>query len=121
MEFTGWIPREQLYELYAGATAFLYPSTFEGFGMPVLEAMAAGLPTACSDIQPLSGIAGDAALLFDPDDTEAILQAMVRLADEEPLRAGLSVAGPARARQFSWDSAARQTLQVLRRARDSEW
>ena len=62
VEFTGWIPRDELYDLYARAWAFVYPSTFEGFGLPVLEALAAGVPTACSHIEPLAGIAGDAAL-----------------------------------------------------------
>src|SRR5712691_11432458 len=80
VRFTGWIPREELYQLFAGAYAFFYPSTFEGFGLPVLEALAAAVPTACSNIQPVSGIAGDAALQFDPADTDAILDAMKRVA-----------------------------------------
>jgi glycosyltransferase involved in cell wall biosynthesis len=72
VEFTGWIPRAQLYDLYRRAWAFLYPSTFEGFGMPVVEALAAGIPTGCSNIEPLSGIAGEAALQFEPGNVEAI-------------------------------------------------
>ena len=62
VEFTGWIPREELYDLYARASAFVYPSTFEGFGLPVLEALAAGVPTACSRIEPLASMAAVRAL-----------------------------------------------------------
>ncbi len=70
VEFPGWIPRSDLHDLYARAWAFLYPTLFEGFGLPVLEALAAGVPTACSNIEPVAGIAGDAALQFDPARTE---------------------------------------------------
>jgi len=116
VRFTGWIPREELLELFAGAYAFFYPSTFEGFGLPVLEALASGVPTACSNIQPVSGIAGDAALQFDPSDTSAILDAMQRLTCDEPLRARLSAAGPVQAAKFSWRETARITLQAIRGA-----
>jgi len=115
-EFTGWIPRDRLYDLYAGATAFVYPSTFEGFGMPVLEAMAAGLPTGCSLIEPMSTIAADAALQFDPDDTNDLLDAMRRLTSEEPLRIKLSAAGPERAAKFKWETAAEITLEAIHQA-----
>jgi glycosyltransferase involved in cell wall biosynthesis len=118
VEFTGWIPREQLYELYAGAAAFVYPSTFEGFGMPILEAMAAGIPTACSSIEPLASIASDAALQFDPNDSNALIQALLRLTGDMDLRARLSAAGQARARRFSWQAAAAATLKVLCSAAD---
>lgn len=113
VELTGWIPREKLYELYARADAFLYPSTFEGFGLPVLEAMAAGIPTACSRIEPLATTAGNAALLFDPGDDAALRDAMTRLVSDEQLHAELSRAGPMRARQFSWTTTARLTLAAL--------
>src|SRR5579885_1722998 len=66
VRFTGWVSRDELYELYRCARAFVYPSTFEGFGMPVLEAMAAGIPVACSDIPPLREIADGCAVFFDP-------------------------------------------------------
>ena len=114
--FTGWIPRERLYELYAGAAAFVYPSTFEGFGIPVLEAMAAGLPTGCSRIEPMAGVAGEAALQFDPGDTDGLVEAMRRLTSDEQLRARLTAAGPARAAEFSWDTAAQVTLKAIRGA-----
>jgi glycosyltransferase involved in cell wall biosynthesis len=112
--FTGWIPRAQLLnELFAGARAFLYPSKFEGFGMPLLEAMAAGIPTACSNIEPLAGIVANAALTFDPADPAAIHAALVRVATDEPLRRQLSEAGRQRARQFTWEAAAQSTLAAL--------
>lgn len=117
VELTGWVPREELYKLYAGARAFVYPSTFEGFGMPVLEALAAGIPTACSDIPPLREIAGDAAgdaaLFFDPLDEAAIAAALERIVCDEELRRRLAEAGPARAHGFTWERTARETLDVL--------
>jgi glycosyltransferase involved in cell wall biosynthesis len=113
VEFTGWIPRAQLYDLYARAWAFLYPSTFEGFGMPVVEALAAGIPTGCSNIEPLSSMAGEAALQFEPDNVAAIYDAMLRLAADEPLRARLAAAGPLRAAAFSWKATARATLDAI--------
>jgi glycosyltransferase involved in cell wall biosynthesis len=115
VEFTGWIERKRLYELYAGAEAFVYPSTFEGFGMPVLEAMAMGLPVGCSRIEPMASVAGEAALHFDPEDTGAIVDAMIRLTSDGALRAQLSAAGPARASEFSWEATARATLAALAR------
>ena len=114
VEFTGWIPRADLYDRFARAWAFVYPSRFEGFGMPVLEAMAAGVPTACSAIEPLSGIVGDAALRFDPLDTGAMTEALLRISGDEALRSRLAEAGPRRAARFSWAAAAEATLQVLR-------
>lgn len=116
VEFTGWIPRAQLYDLYRRAWAFLYPSTFEGFGLPVLEALAAGIPTGCSNIEPLSAIAGDAALQFEPGNAEAIYNAMARLATDESLRARLAAAGPLRAAAFSWTATARATLDAIQDA-----
>jgi glycosyltransferase involved in cell wall biosynthesis len=113
VEFTGWIPRLDLYGLYARAFAFLYPSMFEGFGLPVLEALAAGVPTACSRIEPLSGTAAHAAFQFDPTDDAALLDAMTRIVCDERLRAQLAAAGPERAALFSWTATARQTLDSL--------
>jgi glycosyltransferase involved in cell wall biosynthesis len=110
---TGWIPREALYRLYARALAFIYPSTFEGFGMPVLEAMAAGIPVACSDIPPLREAGGGAVLFFDPLDEESIAAAIERIASDHVLRKTLAKAGRERARQFTWERAAEQTLGVL--------
>ncbi len=116
VDFPGWIPRDRLYKLYARATAFLYPSLFEGFGMPVLEALAAGVPTACSQIEPIAGIAGDAALKFDPRDPAAIAEAMHRLVADGEIRDRLAAAGPLRAAQFSWRTTAEAVLDSLRDA-----
>ncbi len=113
VRLTGWIPREELLQLYANAHAFVYPSMFEGFGMPVLEAMAAGIPVACSDIAPILEVAGDAALLFDPLNEDAIATALDRIVEDTELRVRLAQAGPERARMFSWERAARETLAAL--------
>jgi glycosyltransferase involved in cell wall biosynthesis len=113
VEFTGWLERTKLYHLFLKAHAFLYPSTFEGFGLPVVEAMAAGIPLGCSDIEPLRSITGDAALRFDPEDTGAIVHAMHQLTEDEMLRASLTQAGRARAAEFTWDACARGTLEAI--------
>jgi glycosyltransferase involved in cell wall biosynthesis len=113
VRLTGWIPREELYRLYAQASACVVPSTFEGFGMPVLEALAAGIPTACSDIPPLRESAGEAALFFDPRDENAIAAALDRITGDEPLRQTLARAGPQRARSFTWETTASKTLETL--------
>ena len=113
VDFPGWIPREELYGLFARAWAFVYPSLFEGFGLPVLEALAAGVPTACSAIEPLNSIAGDAALRFDPRDQAALLAAMFRITEDEDLRRKLASDGPARASHFSWRFTAQITLEAL--------
>ncbi len=110
---TGWIPRDELLKLYASATAFIYPSTFEGFGMPVLEAMAAGIPVACSDIPPLREVAGDGALFFDPLDEDAIAKALDRITSDQVVRKQLADAGPKRARDFTWTRTAELTLAAL--------
>jgi glycosyltransferase involved in cell wall biosynthesis len=113
VQLTGWIPREELLQLYARAQAFVYPSTFEGFGMPVLEAMAAGIPVACSDIAPLREVAGDDALFFDSLSEDAIAGALDRIVMDDALRTQLTEAGPRRARGFTWERAARETLAAL--------
>lgn len=117
VDFPGWIPRAELLDLYSRAWAFIYPSLFEGFGLPVLEALAAGVPTACSDIEPLSGIVAAAALKFNPADPHAIAEAMHRIATDAPLRRHLATEGPVRAAQFSWRATAKATLEAL----SSQW
>jgi glycosyltransferase involved in cell wall biosynthesis len=113
----GWVPREDLIRLYERAHAFVYPSTFEGFGMPVLEAMAAGIPVACADIAPLREVAGtggdEAALFFDPLDEDAIADALDRIAGDGDLRRRLAVKGPERARPFTWARTAEKTLAAI--------
>ena len=117
VEFPGWIPRADLHDLFARAWAFIYPSRFEGFGIPLLEALAAGIPTACSAIEPLVTLAGNAAVRFDPDDTGAMCDAMLRLVSDVQLRERLARDGPIRAREFSWRKCAAGTLQALGMAR----
>jgi glycosyltransferase involved in cell wall biosynthesis len=113
VDFPGWIPREQLHDLYARAWAFVYPSLFEGFGIPPLEAMAAGVPTACSDIEPIASNVADAALRFNPCDAGAMADALRRIVSDEALRQRLAVAGPRRAADFSWRKTAETTLQAI--------
>jgi glycosyltransferase involved in cell wall biosynthesis len=113
VEFPGWIPAADLHDLYARAAAFVYPSRFEGFGMPVLEALAAGVPAACSRVEPLDSLAGDAALKFDPDKIEEMAAAIERLVSDDGLRARLAAAGPARAAEFTWRAAAERTLAAI--------
>lgn len=84
--------------------------------MTLLEGMAAGLPVACSDIEPVRTLAGNAALLFDPNSTAEITDALFRITDDEELRSVLSEAGPRRAHEFNWQKAARSTLEVLTEA-----
>ena len=113
VRLTGWIPREELYQLYANASACVIPSTFEGFGMPVLEALAAGIPTACSDIPALRETAGEAALFFDPLNEDSIAAALDRIGGDEPLRTRLARSGPRQARAFTWERTAQKTLETL--------
>ncbi len=113
VRLAGWVPREELYELFRCASAFLYPTTFEGFGLPVVEALAAGIPTGCSTVEPVKSIAGDAALQFDPENQDEIRDAMLRLTSDDDLRRTLSERGPRRAAGFSWRKTAETTLRAL--------
>ncbi|HWE50207.1 MAG TPA: glycosyltransferase family 1 protein [Bryobacteraceae bacterium] len=113
VEFTGWISREKLLGLFEGAHAFIAPSLFEGFGLPVLEAMAAGIPTACSAIAAFDSLGGDSVLRFDPLSIPAIVEAMEKIATDPLLRARAALDGPARARGFDWKLTAAMTLEEL--------
>jgi glycosyltransferase involved in cell wall biosynthesis len=108
--FTGWIPRTRLYELFEDADAYIAPSEFEGFGMPVLEALAAGLPTACSGIAPLKETTGDAATHFDPFSIDEMLGAMTMITTDSRFRRRAAVAGPEQARRYDWRNSAILTL-----------
>ncbi len=110
---TGYVPDSDLPALMSGALAFVFPSLYEGFGMPVLEAMACGTPVVCSNVSSLPEVAGEAALLVDPLDTGALAQALIRIAEDADLRCELVLRGLERVRAFSWRRCAQETLQVL--------
>jgi glycosyltransferase involved in cell wall biosynthesis len=107
--FPAWVSPEDLEGLYALADAFVFPSLAEGFGLPVLEAMARGVPVACSDRSSLPEVAGDAALLFDPEDPRAIADAIARLLSDPARTERLRAAGRERAATFTWERAAELT------------
>jgi len=109
----GYVAAADLAVLYAAADLVCLPSLFEGFGLPLLEAMAHGVPTAASDRAALPEVGGDATLRFDPLDIRQIGEALVRGLTDDDTRRRLSVAGPRRAAQFTWERAARETLAVL--------
>jgi glycosyltransferase involved in cell wall biosynthesis len=110
----GYVPAAQLAEWYARARIFAFPSLDEGFGMPVLEAMSAGVPVIASNRAALPEVCGEAALLVDPEDSEALAAAIMQLIEDEALNAELIRRGYARAAQFTWRRAAKQTWQVYR-------
>lgn len=111
----GYVPEDELPGLYAAAEVFAYPSLQEGFGLPVLEAMAAGTPVVTSNVSSLPEVAGDAALLVDPLGVTSIRDGIERLLRDEGLRAELAIAGRARAGEFGWDLVAERTLAAIRR------
>ena len=114
--FLGWVPSEELEGLYRSATCFVFPSLYEGFGLPVLEAMARGTPVACSNRGALIEVAGDAALLFDPEQPDAIAAAIEKLLADPIERERLSRAGREQAAGFTWAEAARRTLKTYESA-----
>lgn len=114
----GYVDEKEAATLYDGARAFCYPSLHEGFGLPVLEAQAAGVPVMTSNRSSLPEVAGDAALLVDPEDTEAIAAAMRRISEDEALREDLIRKGHENVKRFSWPRAARETLAVLKQVLD---
>jgi len=114
--FLGWVPSEELEGLYRSATCFVFPSLYEGFGLPVLEAMARGTPVACSNRGSLIEVADDAALLFDPEHPDAIAAAIEKLLADPIERERLSRAGREQAAGFTWAEAARRTLKTYESA-----
>jgi glycosyltransferase involved in cell wall biosynthesis len=109
----GRVDDADLAALYAGCAAFAYPSLYEGFGLPVLEAMAAGAPVVTSSVSSLPEVAGGAALLVDPHDTDAIAGALARVLGDAALAADLRARGRKRAAVFSWERTARETRELL--------
>jgi glycosyltransferase involved in cell wall biosynthesis len=116
IRFTGWLEDDLLDGLYRAASCFVFPSLAEGFGLPVLDALVRGTPTACSKSSSLPEVAGEAALYFDPTDVEGITRAIETLLRDTALRERLRTAGPARARAFTWERTAQATLESYRRA-----
>jgi len=110
--FAGYISAELLAWLYTSSRCFLYPTFYEGFGFPVLEAMASGVPVIASDCTSVSEIAGDAAILVDPSSDESIGEALMRLLRDEPLRRQLIQRGRARVQKFDWQDTVQETLGV---------
>ena len=115
VRFPAWVSADEVEGLWALAEAFVFPSLYEGFGLPVLEAMARGVPVACSNASSLPEVAGEAALLFDPHDESAIAEALRRLLDDDALREQLRTRGLARVADFTWERTARLTLESDRR------
>jgi glycosyltransferase involved in cell wall biosynthesis len=106
VRWLGWVEQADLESLYAHSELLVFPSLYEGFGLPVLEAMQRGLPVACSDRGSLAEIAGDAALIFDPGSADAIAHAMTQLLDDPALRADLVQRGRAQAAGYTWQACA---------------
>jgi glycosyltransferase involved in cell wall biosynthesis len=111
----GFVPDEDLPAIYSAATVFVYPSFFEGFGLPPLEAMQCGTPVITGNRTSLPEILGDAGVMVDPYDVNALADAIERLLNESELRSQLSRRGLAQAKRFSWEKTARDTLKVFER------
>ncbi len=110
--FTGYVRDEELPLLYNASDLFIFPSLYEGFGMPVLEAMACGVPVLTSNTSSIPEVAGDAAIMVDPTDTESMARAIGQALEDKELRSRLIQAGPVRAAQFTWEKTARATLEA---------
>jgi glycosyltransferase involved in cell wall biosynthesis len=113
VQLVGYVGDDLLPALYSGAEFFAFPSLYEGFGLPLLEAMACGTPVLCSNLTSLPEVAGDAALLVDPLDTSSIAAGLQQLATDASLRQQLRERGVVRAKSFNWDRTARQTWDLL--------
>ena len=112
IRFTGYVADEHLNALYSGAVCFVYPSYFEGFGLPILEAMKCGTPVVAGNRTSIPEVSGEAALLFDPFDLHSLVEALKQILNDSEYRATLSAKGLKRANEFSWQRAARLTLAV---------
>jgi glycosyltransferase involved in cell wall biosynthesis len=116
VRFPAWVSETELEALYRLASCFVLPSLIEGFGLPVVEAMARDVPVACSDRPALPEVAGDAAVYFDPEDQAEVTAAIRRLLEDFALRETLVARGRERARLFTWERTAEATLASYRRA-----
>lgn len=117
--FTGYVPDEDLSAIYSGATAFVYPSLYEGFGLPPLEAMQCGTPVITSNTSSLPEVIGDAGIMIDPQQEDELCQAILNSINNSQLRTTLSQKGIQRASQFSWARCAEETVKIYRIASSS--
>lgn len=120
IHLAGYVAEEDLPALYSGAVLFAYPSLFEGFGLPLLEAMACGVPVLASDIEPFREIAGKGAWLADPTDTRALVEGLRTLVEDETLRGSLRKSGHEIAGLYSWEKTAGETLRAYREVLDQQ-
>jgi glycosyltransferase involved in cell wall biosynthesis len=116
VRFPDWVSEEELDGLYALSRAFVLPSLIEGFGLPVLEAMARGVPVACANVAALSEVAGDAALLFDPESQDDVTAAVRRVLEDRAFAERLARRGHERVKEFTWERTGTSTLAGYRRA-----
>ena len=112
---TGYVPDEDLSAIYSGATAFVFPSLYEGFGLPILEAMQCGTPVISSNSTSLPEVVGDAGILVDPKDQDQLCQAMLNILNDEVLRETLKQKGLERSKQFSWEKCANETVEIYKK------
>ncbi len=115
VDYLGYVPEDVLPSLTAGATALVYPSLYEGFGFPVAQAMAAGVPVVTSNTSCLPEVAGEGALYADPKSAAELRAALERLLDSPALQSQLAAAGRARAAQYRWEECARKSLAFFER------
>jgi alpha-1,3-rhamnosyl/mannosyltransferase len=113
--FANYVDEETLACLYSGACAFVYPSIYEGFGLPVLEAMACGCPVVCSNVSSLPEVAGDAALYITPHDDDELAHKLDKIIEDSSIKENLVERGKLRAQQFSWQKTAQQTVNLFKK------
>jgi glycosyltransferase involved in cell wall biosynthesis len=118
--FTGYVSNEDLPYIYSGASLFVYPSLYEGFGFPPLEAMQCGVPTICSNTSSLPEVVGDGAITFDPKDPKDLAKKILDLLTDTALRTTLSLKGIKRAKRFTWERTVKETYDLYLEVLDSE-
>lgn len=117
--FTGFVKTKDLPDLFCGSDLFMFPSLYEGFGLPVLEAMSCGVPVACSNVSSMPEVAHNAAYLFDPYEEDDIAEAMKRMINDTELSTHLAALGLERSKRFTWKRTAEMTMQIIRQAAEN--